>query len=134
MINNVWNVTPLEGFNDIKFGFARADVRRKIEGKYKEYKKNKFSKNTLDDYSDFHLYYDENNTLEAVEVFSNIEILVNKKVIFPGTIDNALDAISELKEIDGGFISISNSVGIEAQEGNIESVLFARKNYYNHLI
>ena len=131
MISKVWTVTLLEGFNDIKFGTPRDDVRRQIEAKYKEYKKNKFSKNTLDDYGDFHLYYDESNALEAVEVFSNIEITVNKKMIFPGMINNALEAIPDLKEEAGGYISISNSVGIEAPEGNIESILFAKRNYYN---
>lgn len=134
MISNVWTVTLLEGFNDIKFGAPRTDVRRQIEGKYKEYKKNKFSKNTLDDYGDFHLYYDENNALEAVEVFSNIEININKKTIFPGMINIALEAIPDLKEEAGSYISISNSVGIVAPEGSIESILFARKDYYCHLI
>jgi len=52
------------------FGFSldRETVRRKENGEYKEFRKNKFSKNTTDDFGAFHAFYDETDRLEAIEL------------------------------------------------------------------
>ena len=44
-----WNATPLEEINGIKFGMSRSEVRKTMGSKYREFRKNKFSKTTTDD-------------------------------------------------------------------------------------
>ena len=126
-----WDIKPTESINGISFGENRKRVREAINLEYKEFKKNAFSKNTTDNYGFCHVYYDENDNLVAVEFFDDIELTINNMRILPGKTSEIKSIIDDL-EFDGyGYISNKYSVGISETDGNIESILFGKKNYYN---
>lgn len=127
------NVIPCKSFMGVEFGSDRKLVREKFGNKYTEFKKSQFSENTTDDYGDFHIYYDAANTMEAVEVFGKLELIVRGKRVYPGTIKNAVKVFSDLAFDEGGYIAKDNSVGITPKTDNedvIEAILFGVEGYY----
>lgn len=75
------NFTPYISVGAIKFGESREEVRKLI-GNYKEYKKNKFSTNTLDDFGFCQVFYDANNKVEAVEMYRNVKLIYDDVNLF----------------------------------------------------
>lgn len=127
-----YTISLCRDFNGIMFGDSRELVRRKINMKYKEYKKNEYSVNSLDDYDAFQVYYDKNDNLECVEIVSG-KVYIDDNLVFPGTIKNAERLIQNLKFDGYGYCSIEDSVGITPameDENMIEGILFGCKGYY----
>lgn len=121
-------VKPMEQVNEIRFGMDRKEVRRYLKNHYNEYRKNIFSSNTADDFRSFHVYYDENDRCEAVEIFDWDEIEIQGKGIA-----NSIAAYQEFfpdLENDDGYISKQYSVGLSEENGVISSVLFGCEGYY----
>ena len=128
-----WILVPLKKINDIEFGRNRDDIRKKLDLEYEEFKKNEFSKNTTDDYGDLYLYYDENNKFEAAEFFDGeYELIMNDIILLPNNINELKEKITSLiSEEKNHYIDVKNSIGIEVDdEGNVSSVLVAKKDYY----
>lgn len=125
-----WNATPLVEINGVKFGMPRAQVRNVLGGSYREFKKSKFSKNTTDDFGICHVFYNQADQCEAVEVFGECEVSVNGKVIFPLDISSVKEQIPDLAEDMGSYISKKQSIGIYTPDGNPESILFGEAGYY----
>ena len=121
-----------KSINSLEFGVDRKTVRKEFGRKYKEIKKNVFSKSTTDAYDGFHVFYSEDDKLEAIEIFSG-KVLIEGKEIFPGTIDEAKNLIKGLKKSDYGYISKDKSVGItesDLKDGKIEAILLGCEGYY----
>ena len=95
----------------VKFGMKRSEVR-KIFGEATEFKKSKFSKNTTDDFGFCHVYYNQYNECEAIEIFYNIEVEVDNKIIFPTSLDNAKKVLVNLIKDEECYIDKKNSVCI----------------------
>lgn len=125
-----WSAIPLKEINGIKFGMPRSEVRKLLGNKYKEFRKNKFSKNTTDDFGICHVFYSQDDKCEAVEVFDKCEVSVKGEVVFPMDILSAKKQIPDLEEDFGSYISKKLSIGIYAPEGNPESILFGKAGYY----
>lgn len=125
-----WIATPLVEINGVKFGMPRSEVRTVLGGKYKEFKKGKFSKNTTDDFGVCHVFYTTDDKCEAVEVFSECEVSVNGTVVFPLAISAVKEQIDDLVEDAGSYISKKLSIGIYAPDGTPESILFGDAGYY----
>ena len=51
-------------------------------------------------------------------------------MIYPVDLDDALEAFSDLEDDDDGPISYERSNGIYAPDGEMESILFGDKGYY----
>lgn len=128
---NNWRATPLLEINGIKFGMHREEVRKILGNNFTEFKKNKFSKTTSDNYGFCHVYYNTQNDFVAVEIFEFSEIYVNDALLFPGTIENAKNIINNLEEDDYGYISRTQSIGICVANGQVDSILFGAKGYYS---
>lgn len=125
-----WSATPLVEINGIKFGMSRSEVRTALGSKCREFKKSRFSKNTTDDFGICHVFYTPDNRCEAVEVFSECEVLVDGKVLFPLDISVVKKEIDDLEEDVGSYISKKLSIGIYAPDGTPESILFGEAGYY----
>lgn len=123
------NVIPLQEVSGVSFGMKRNDVRS-IFGEAKEFKKTKNSKNTADDLGFCHVYYDSNNECEAIELFDNVEILINGLSISKYDINSIKSILPDAKRDDCGLISKSQSIGVFAPNNQIESILFGCKNYF----
>lgn len=125
-----WNVQPLEDIHGIKFGMTREEVRNVFSEKGKEFKKSKFSKTVTDDFGVCHVFYDTNDECEAVEIFEDVTVVVDGKVVFPNSIEAAKMVFTDMEEEEGNYISKIYSVGIYAPSGKMESILFGKKDYY----
>ena len=125
-----WIATPLVEINGVKFGMPRSKVRAMLGGKYKEFKKSKFSKNTTDDFGVCHVFYTPDDKCEAVEMFNECEVSVNGTVLFPVDISFVKKQIEDLEEDTGSYISRKLSIGIYAPRGMPESILFGKAGYY----
>ena len=126
-----WKLEPLKKIGDIEFGMTRDEVRKKLSLDFEEFKKNEFSKNTTDDFGDFHIYYDVSNKVEAVEVFENIEIEIKNKIIYPLNVKDITTILPNAKKFDDStYIDYQNSIGIAISDNEISSILFAKKDYY----
>lgn len=124
------NVKLLVGFDNVKFGMERSEVRTLLGEPVREFKKSKFSKMTTDDYSAYHIFYDKNNKFEAVEFFDEVEIKIDNNIVFPISIDSLKKMNYNFTSDGDGFISVEHSIGVYAPGGKAESILFAVKGYY----
>lgn len=121
---------PNEKIGDIVFGMKRSEVRE-ILGEYTEFKKTKFSKNTTDDFGFCHVFYDDNDCCEALELFENAEVEYNGKLIFPSTKSEIVNIIDDIEPDEYGGISKKYSLGFSVEDGdNICDMLFGKKDYY----
>lgn len=122
---------PLTSVGPIKLGSTREAVREAAGPEFEEFRKSPSSDNTTDDYGSFHVYYDENDACVAVEVFPETEVLVDGEVVFPTTLDRAMVASPSLERDDDGLISTEQSIGVYAPYGEMESILFGVRGYYD---
>ena len=125
-----WELKPLVSIGKIKFGMKREDVHKLFIETCKAFKKTKFSKNTTDDYGKFHVFYDVEDNVEAVEIFENIEIVFEGRRIFPEYIENVKNRFMGMEQDGDDYIDIKLSIGISAPSGKIESIIVGNKGYY----
>ncbi|WP_026528268.1 hypothetical protein [Butyrivibrio sp. VCD2006] len=126
-------IEPLVQVNGVKFGCDRESARKIFGNKYKEIKKNKFSKNTMDSYKDFHVYYSEDGLFEAIEIFGKVKVIVAGYEVFPGKVDNSKKVFPEIHKDDDDWIDEKTSIGITVMQddhNSIEAILFGCKGYY----
>ena len=127
---------PYFGAGQIKLDSSREDVRKILGTSFKKtFKKTKFSKNTTDDFSFCHVFYDEQDKVEAIEVFGDSEFLFKGKNLF-------LSQFSDLKtflgdnaigfaEDDSGLRSDDIGLSVYAPDKkHIETLLAYRRGYY----
>lgn len=124
------NVIPTVSVNDVTFGMEREKVRS-FFGDAVEFYKFDDDENTTDDFGFCHVFYDSDNKCEAIEIFNEAEVYVNDKLFFPNDFGVAKEIVNDLEEDDEGMISYSTSIGIYAPDGEMESVLFGKKGYYD---
>ena len=128
---NRWNVELLNNVNGIRFGMDRAEARKIVGTDYTEFKKSKFSKNTTDDFGICHIFYDSNDTVEAIEIFGDIEVAIDEQIVFPNGLDNLKKIAEDLVDDGDGLISIKYSVGVTMDGDRMEGILFAGQGYYS---
>lgn len=121
---------PLKRVGEIELGASRSAVREAANLSYKEFKKTPLSSNTTDDFGAFHVYYDDGDRCEAVELFDDVEVEVAGNVVFPVTPEEAQRVIPSLVSDGDGLISVEESIGIYAPGGKMESILFGARGYY----
>ena len=122
-------VKPAAEVQGIRFGAKREAVRKAFGPNYREFKKTYFSKNTADDYGSFHVFYDKDDRMVAVEFFEG-EVIVRGKTVLPAKLPSVHSAIKNLHEDGGGYVSYDESVGVSVNGDAVESILFGCKGYY----
>ncbi len=128
------DVKPLMEVDGIKFDTDRDLVRKKIGKNYQEIKKTPFSKNTMDAYKNFHVYYSPDNKFEAIEIFGNEKVVVDGKEIFPGEVGRLKEVFPSIEEDSEGWIDQKLSIGVTVSQNDetlIEAILFGCKDYYS---
>lgn len=121
---------PTVGVNEVKFGMNRDEVRN-IFGEATEFYKFDDDTNTTDDFGFCHVFYDDDDKCEAIEIFDEAEVYVDGKLVFPTDLKSAQEVIRDLEEDDEGAMSFEASVGIYAPDDEMESILFGKKGYYD---
>ena len=120
---------PLVGIDKLKFGMKRHEVRS-ILGNSTEFLKTSEDKITTDDFGFCHVYYDEDDRCEAVEIFNENEVYIENSKVFPTDFSSAKKVIPSFIQDDDGLLSYDLSIGIYAPDNEMESILFAKKGYY----
>ena len=126
------NYQPFKSVGNICFNDTRKEVRNKC-GDFKEFKKSKYSKNTTDDFRLYHVYYDENNIVEAVEVFAGVDVEYMNVSLFLLTYKELKNMLNDEKIECDSTGAIFHTHGISAyvpDETKIESLLFFKNGYY----
>ena len=125
-----WQVVPEKSIGKIEFGMNREDVRALLGDKFEEFKKSELSVNTTDDYGFLHVYYTEDNRVEAVEVFEAIELEYEDNIIFPIQASRIKEVLSGITEDEWGFTDEKRYIGYEMDEENATSILVGCEGYY----
>ena len=127
---NGYQFIPLVGLDNIKFGMNRSEVEKIIKPK-KSFFKTKFSKNSTDVSDNMHIYYDENNSVEAIEIHSGATVFYKNNTILPADISQ-IKALFNLKETESDhYIDYDKSIAFYASEGkDIKSLTIGVKGYF----
>lgn len=134
------DVIPFESFGGIKFGTSRQDIHKALGAPVSSFLKCPDDKVETDEYSCFHLYYDDNANFEAAEVVFVYEAEIyydGEKV--PETYDGVLEffqkRFDDVEEDGSGFISARGAMGVyvDESEDGYDTILFARKGYYDDM-
>lgn len=120
---------PLIGVGDVKFGMKRAEVRF-LFGEATEFKKSKLSKTTTDDFGFCHVFYNAKDECEAIEIFNDIEVVINNTAVFPSGIEKLKRICADLVKDGDSYTSVDSSIGVYAPDDKAESILFAAQGYY----
>lgn len=126
-----WEVSPLNSVGKIKFGATREQVHAAVGNPKDSFRKTKSSKSKTENYSSFHVYYNDADTVEAVEIFTELDISIGGKDVFPLDKNSTLNVISGLKESSGSYINKSKAIGVEFSKNHAKSILFGKKGYYD---
>ena len=120
---------PLVEVGGVRFGMSREEVRR-IFGAFTEFRKNRFSQNTTDDFGYCHVFYDAENRCEAIEVFPEAEVSIGGKTVIPATMEEIKVAIPTLVEEDGSWLAVELSIGVSSADDKVNGILFGKPGYY----
>ncbi|MDR1482544.1 MAG: hypothetical protein LBI74_07960 [Synergistaceae bacterium] len=130
-----FKIVPLKSVGTITFGMGRKEIRDLL-GEWKEFKKNRFSKATTDSFGFCHVYYDTNECCEAVEFFSEAELLLNEKNIMTMTFQDFCGYVekldSDLQIATDGCTSKKIGLSAYAPYGEIESIFISRQDYWDN--
>ena len=133
-----FDVIPTVRVNEAEFGMSRAEVRALMGQPKSEFRKSIYSVNTTDEYDSCHVYYDEGDRLEAIEIFDG-EVYVGDTLVFPIDLATAHELIAG-SEIDAaGLVSIAQSIGVYAPGAldetvpnpEVEAIMFAKRGYFD---
>lgn len=109
----------------------RSEVRE-IWALDSEFLKTGFSSSTTDDFGFCHVYYDDNDCCEAIEVFDDAEVYIDGKLIFPVPMDVVCKTFPDFETDDDGGISVEKAIGIYAPYGKAESIVIGKEGYYDY--
>lgn len=125
------NVIPNKQVGNIKFGMNRETVNSLL-GIPKEFFKNN-STIATDDFGVCHIFYDNNNKCEAVEIFDDAEVYINEILVFPIDKNKFVNKFTGFICDDEELINYDLSIGIYAPYESMESIVVAKKGYYKQL-
>ena len=126
-----WKLVPTKSIGDINFGMNRSEVRALFSGAFEEFKKTEDSDETTDDFGDFHVYYDEDDKVEAVEIFENVNVEYEGKTIFPIAVGDIIKIFEDIEVEEEFLTDYEKSIGYSLDEDEVECVLFGNEGYYD---
>ena len=136
------DLRPYEGVGPIRFGMRRAEVRGAVHAAVRAFRKTRDATMLLDafDNEGIHVYYDELDLCEAVELASPaVAVLKGRALIgepFAALRDWLLGLDPELEVDETGLTASSLGLGLyapfagEEPEGPVEGVIAFRRGYY----
>ena len=129
-----WNVELLNGVNNINFGMSRNEVRKLINLPYKEVN----SIIGLDLYEDnfddsCSVEYDSSFKMTSITIYDTENIYISGIRAFPIKPSIYRKFADDLIREGDGYVSRSKSIGISAPNGEILSVTFGKKDYYEFM-
>lgn len=130
-MKKTFTINPFSSVGKISFGANRDEVRN-ILGQFTEFRKTRFSKNTTDDFGGLHVYYNEGDTVDAIELFPiDTLVLYKKKDLFGLSKEELIMLFSDpsFKEEPGHLTFANYGVEIGMEDDVITSILVHKKGY-----
>ena len=130
-MKKTFTITPFTSVGNIYFGANRDDVRN-ILGQFTEFRKTRFSKNTTDDFGGLHVYYSEEDTVDAIEFFpQDTMVLYKERDLFDLSEEDLIMLFSDpsFKEEPGHLTFANYGVEIGMEDDVITSILVHKKGY-----
>lgn len=126
----IFFIEPFKRVGHISFGSDRESVRKEM-GEYKEFRKSRFSRNSTDAFGGCHVYYGQDNHVEAVELFRGETPIYKHKNLFMFTPDQIVMLFADEKVIrsDSTVSFPSYGVDLSIADGQIDSVFIHVKDY-----
>lgn len=132
-----YEIIPYKRVGAIEFGYEREKVR-KILGDFTEFKKTKKSQNTSDDFGHLHVFYNQENKCEAIELFPEADVFMDRFNVFYMSvteIKRQLQVIDPEMEVDDDTItSLKYGISVYAPGEEVESILAFVKGYYHNSV
>lgn len=96
---------------------------------FREFKKTPISKNTADAYTGFHVFYDTNNEVEAVEFFHGESLTLDGINLFSLSKDDLVNKFPDCVEEDGSLNCVKEGFVVSFAHNAIDGILVYRKGY-----
>ena len=127
----IWDWKPCISIGPIRFGMNRQVARNILKQPFKE---NIENGTPTDDLGFLKIYYNNSNKVVCVKIIDNIQVLYNKKAIFPAQINNIDKCINTLKVDSENCILFDYNKQIVASydpdDGLLDYISVARSNYF----
>ena len=129
-----FDIILLQRVGNVFFGMAR-DNARNLLGEFSEFKRNKYSKNTTDNFGFCQIAYNTQNEVEAIGFFrynSDVKLFLDNISLFDIEYKELVAYIGELDnelQIDSDGFSSNKGIRAYAPEGKTESILLTAKDY-----
>ena len=136
-------IIPKKSVGPIHFGNTRKEVRQALDSSVDEFMKTKEASAPTDAFDELgiHVFYDQKDCCEAVELFEESNAIFNNVSLFSMTVKealtwlNQLDGELELDEVSAISqrlgLSLYAAEGLENNEDHLDSVLVFREGYYD---
>lgn len=98
---------------------------------FREFKKTPISKNTADAYTGFHVFYDTNNEVEAVEFFNGESLTLDGINLFNLSKDDLVNKFPDCVEEDGSINCVKEGFVVSFAHNAIDGILVYRKGYWD---
>ena len=126
---------PYKGAGHIKLDLAREEIRKTL-GTFKEFKKTKASKNTTDDFSFCHVFYNAQNKIDAVEFLDETEFFYKGKNLFSLSFSELKSFLNSnsinFQEDNSGLRSDDIGLSVYSPDkGKIETIFIYKREYYD---
>ena len=128
-----FRVEAVKSVDNVAFGATRKEVRTHLGDEYREMRKSKYSKNTMDAYDICHAYYTPENTLEAIEIFPEATVIFNGQPIpteYEAAVQWLKSLTSDVQIDEDGAMSVKLGLSLYAPDGKIESIMVADDKYF----
>lgn len=129
-MNKKYEIMPFVGVGSIQFNTSREIIRKNL-GSCTEFRKSKFSRNTTDNFGNFHVYYSTENKVDAVEFFRGTEVFFKNLNIFDLNKDTVISLFddSQVENEENILNFVSYGVEVVLDECEITSILVHKKGY-----
>lgn len=122
--------TPYNKVGNIAFDEKRSLVRTDYPN-FREFKKTPISKNTTDAYPGFHVFYDTNNEVEAVELFRGESLTLNGVNLFSLSKAGFINKFPGCVDEDGSLNCNKEGFMVSFANGEVDGILVYRKGYWD---
>ncbi len=138
-----FNVEPLIGAGQLRFGMSQDEIRRQMASPYKSFLKSLSSKMPTDSFLEdaVHVFYTDGGNCEAIEFYAPSRVMLKSRNLLGVPYSEVKYLVSELDEnLDedsAGFSSHLLGVAVyapsceEYPDDPTESVLVFKKGYYD---
>jgi hypothetical protein len=130
-----WIVSPLVGAGPLTFGITRSQARALLGDNFTVFRKGSTSTSETDAFDDLgvHLYYDDNQRLECIEIWGECSVFLSGISLLNVPVKDVLanlDAAQLPYHYDDGYFIDNCGCALYAPSDIVKAVTVCRRGYY----